>query len=352
MRSSALYLGAGAVLAGLANAACTPRCGSAKCLGALSQDPAAGESFCTSFLSLAPVTTTVTEVERVTSTQVGVETRFETVTVATATVTVTTGSATTIFQKRAPTITDVSDEPAPTSPVEDPELVIVSKCASDHVISKACSCFLSTVTASTVTVTETATSTDGVETTSTLISTVTENVIATVSIAPPARTIHPNVIVNSGFEDYLNTGNILPWTDTASTTGGQLHIVTTSAKVCVASDDCAGSVLVRAHPPQQGYVAIKEKFDGKPSTTYQVSFMMRCLQYDSMSRIDVYYNGEMIGSANQCHNDVAFYRPTSDVRFTTDATGRGELEIRFMNPGNTPYLYYYVDDFSAIAVEN
>ncbi|KAK4160163.1 hypothetical protein QBC43DRAFT_381399 [Cladorrhinum sp. PSN259] len=357
MRSSTLYFGAGTVLAGLANAACTP-CGSVKCLDAIALEPAVGESFCSSYLSLAPVTTTVTEVEVVTSTQVGVETSIETVTVTSATVTVTTGAANTIFQKRVATsITDGFDEPAPTSSPEDPKAVIVSKCSNkEGRISKACHCFLSTATASTVTVTETARSTDGAQATSIVLSTVTENVIATVSVAPPARTIAANIIVNGAFEKYLTTGNILPWTNSVATTGGQLQVIN-GVNPCVAAGDCAGGqVVVRAYPPRSSggspdYVAIKETFDGKASTTYNVSFLMRCLNYDATSKIDVYYKGALIGSANQCFNSAAFYRPAAgSIKFTTDATGTGELEVRFRNPSGLQYLYYYADDFKATAV--
>lgn len=87
MRSWLLCISAG-VLAGVSNAACTNKCGSNKCLGAIAADPAFGESFCSSWLALEPATTTVTEVETVTSTLLNVETALTTLTVTTATFTV------------------------------------------------------------------------------------------------------------------------------------------------------------------------------------------------------------------------------------------------------------------------
>jgi hypothetical protein len=87
MRSWTLCIAAG-IFAGVANARCTkPACGSPKCLGAVSADPAVGESFCSSWLSLAPATTTVTEIETVTSTLANLETALTTLTLTTATTT-------------------------------------------------------------------------------------------------------------------------------------------------------------------------------------------------------------------------------------------------------------------------
>jgi len=346
MRSSTLCFGAG-ILAGMANAACTP-CGSVKCLGALAAQPAAGESFCSSFLSLSPATATVTEVETVTSTQVGLEPALTTVTATRGTVTVTTGEATTLFQKRAPTISTI-EEPAPTSS-PDQEGEILSKCSSnDARISKACNCFLSTATASTVTVTETATSTEGVEATSTVFETVTADAVATVSVAPPAYTVPANIILNGAFESYATTNNILPWT-VATTSGTTARVEPIyPLSVCGTNGDCpGGTVIIRAYPPTSGsgYTSMTQTFLGRPSTTYNVSFLYRCLNYDSNTRITVLYNGVPIGDAF-CPNGN-FNRPAG-LHFTTDSTGRGEFQVRFANPSNLPYLYWYADDFKAIA---
>ncbi|KAK0666533.1 hypothetical protein QBC41DRAFT_325533 [Cercophora samala] len=348
MRSWLLCISAG-VLAGVANAACTNKCGSNKCLAAIAADPEFGESFCSSWLALEPATTTVTEVETVTSTLVNVETALTTLTLTTATITVTGSEHSTIFQKRVPTITEV--DPA----LPDPTDAIVSQCSSnDDRISKACSCILSTATASTVTVFETAVATAVVEAESTIVETATENVVATVSVAAPAVTIPANIIVNGAFEGYLKTGNISPWTDTLTSTGGRLDIVN-GVNPCSSANGvvtCAGGqVVIRPYPPTTGskYVAIRETFVGRPSTTYAFSFMYRCLNYDSGTKIDVLYKGAVVGSANQCVNSASFSRSTG-ITFTTDATGQGEVEVRFRNSGATPYLYFYADDFSAIAV--
>jgi hypothetical protein len=70
----------------------------------------------------------------------------------------TVGEPTTIFLKRAPTVTfiDLGTTTTPSDPIE----TIYSKCASnDARISSACSCYLSTAIASTVTVTESAVTT-------------------------------------------------------------------------------------------------------------------------------------------------------------------------------------------------
>ncbi|KAK3994353.1 hypothetical protein QBC44DRAFT_340827 [Cladorrhinum sp. PSN332] len=348
MRSSTICFGAG-VLAGMANAACTP-CGSVKCLGALAADPAVGESFCSSFLSLSPATTTVTEIETVTSTDVGLETAFTTLTVTTGTVTVTTGEPTTLFQKRAPTISAVDDEPAPTSS-PDLEEEIVSKCSSnDARISKACNCFLSTATASTVTVTETSTSTEGVEATSTVVETVTADAVATVSVAPPAYTVPANIIVNGAFEGYTTSSNLSPWAISSTGQGNPRVEPIYPLSICAAGGDCpGGQVIIRVYPPTSGsgYTAMTETFQGRPSTTYNLSFIYRCLNYDSNTRIDTLYNGVAV-SSTFCPNGNMNRSP--QYRFTTDSTGRGELQVRFVNPSNMPYLYWYADDFKAIAV--
>ncbi|KAK3368468.1 hypothetical protein B0H63DRAFT_488509 [Podospora didyma] len=343
MRSWAICFGAG-ILAGVANARCAPSTcgGSPKCIAAIGADAAVGEAFCSSWLSLAPATTTVTELETATSTLVSIETALTTLTLTTATITKTGGVITTVYQKRA--IASSSADPAD---------AIVSTCSSnDARISSACSCFLSTATTSTVTVFATAVSTAVVEAASTVVLTVTSNVVATASAAPPAVTIPANPVVNYNFENYLTTGNILPWTDTSATSGGRVQVIDGVNPCTSGGAYCAGGrVVVRTYPPTTGggYVGIKETFNAKPSTTYAVSFMYRCLNFDSSTRIDVRYAGVLVGTSNSCNAGAQFIRSTG-IRFTTDATGRGELEIRFYNPSNAPYLYFYADDFQALAV--
>ncbi|KAK3684137.1 hypothetical protein B0T22DRAFT_520716 [Podospora appendiculata] len=360
MKSWALCIGAG-ILAGVANAGSCGPCGSQKCLAAVGADPAAGEAFCSSWLSLAPATTTITEtaVETATSTLVDIETALTTVTLTTATTTLIGGLVTTVYQKRAPTIDapdpDATPTPAPSSSPADPVDAIVSQCKSkDSRISKACSCFLSTAATSTVTVTvsETAVSTAVVEASSTTVETVTTNVVATVSVAPPAVTIPANPILNGGFESA--TANINPWTDTTATTGGRVEVIN-GVNACTSTGYCGGGrIVVRVTPPTAGttyrYTALSEVFNAKPSTTYAVSFIYRCLNFDTSSAVQVWYAGALVGTA-PCPtiNSSAFNRATG-IRFTTGPTGSGEIQIRFLNPTNTKYLYYYADDFQAAAV--
>ncbi|KAK4153534.1 hypothetical protein C8A00DRAFT_43541 [Chaetomidium leptoderma] len=342
MKAWALCIGAG-IMAGVANAACAQStCGSAKCLGAIGNDAVFGESFCSSWLSLAPVTTTVTEAEAVTSTRTNLETTLTTVTVVTGTTTLSATAATTVFQKRVFTLSGA-----------DPAATIVSQCSSnDARVSSACSCFLSTTTTSTVTVVETAVSTVVPEVTNTIVETVTSNVLATTTAPMQTVTIPPNVVVNGGFEGYLTTGDILPWVDTVATTGGRFEVVN-GVNPCTSTGYCSGGrIVVRVYPPTagSGYTGMSETFSARPSTTYAVSFLYRCLNFDTSSGIDVYYAGVRVGRATcPAGNSAAFNRATG-IQFTTDTTGAGELQIRFNNPTNLPYLYYYADDFQAIAV--
>ncbi|OIW26729.1 hypothetical protein CONLIGDRAFT_601363 [Coniochaeta ligniaria NRRL 30616] len=342
MRPWTLCFGA-SILAGVANAGCIS-CGSLQCFGAVAADLAVGESFCSSWLSLEPATTTVTEIETATSTLINIETALTTLTLTTATTTQTEGNPTTVYLKRE----------APTNSAVDPAEAIVSQCSSiDTRISKACSCFLSTATASTVTTVATVVSSAVVEFSSTVSETATTNVVATVSVAAPAATIPANVVVNGNFETYLTTGNMLPWTDTTATTGGRVQIIDGVNPCTAGGAYCAGGrVVIRAYPPTAGggYTGIRETFDARPSTTYAVTFLFRCLNFDGNSRVDVAYEGVVVGTASCPAGSSSAFNLATGIQFTTGPTGRGELQVRFVNPSNLPYLYYYADDFKAIAV--
>jgi hypothetical protein len=175
--------------------------------------------------------------------------------------------------------------------------------------------------------------------------------VATVSEAAPAVTIPANPVVNGGFEDYVTTGNILPWSDTSATTGGRVEAIN-GVNPCMANGYCAGGrVVVRAYPPTSGsgYTGISETFDARPSTTYSVSFLYRCLNFNAQSQIQVWYAGVLVGSA-MCTSTGSPFSQATGIQFTTGTTGRGELQIRFLNPSNQPYLYFYADDFQAIRV--
>ncbi|KAK0724401.1 hypothetical protein B0H67DRAFT_640946 [Lasiosphaeris hirsuta] len=144
--------------------------------------------------------------------------------------------------------------------------------------------------------------------------------------------------------------SLLPWTDSVATTGGQLDIIT-GLNVCGAGGDCpGGSVVIRAYPAKtaNSYLSIKQTLTARPSTTYAVTYLVRCLNYDTTSGMDVFYKGVRVGG-NSCL-DTVFNRYTG-TRFTTDLTGVGELEIRFKNGASALQgLYYYADDFQAIAI--
>jgi hypothetical protein len=200
-----------------------------------------------------------------------------------------------------------------------------------------------------VTVVETVTATEAAGATITTTETITTGATATEYATPTVTVTQP--IVNGDFESYLKTGNILPWT--YGGTGGRVEVINGVNPCSNAGGvvSCAGGqVVVRAYPPVGGYVSILESFTAKASTKYSVSFMYRCLNYDANTRIDVYFNGAKIGTTNSCINSAAFSRVTSGIEFTTDETGAGSLEIRFVNPGNLPYLYFYADDFKATKI--
>ncbi|KAK4211299.1 hypothetical protein QBC37DRAFT_290617 [Rhypophila decipiens] len=322
-------------------------CGGNQCFAAVTAEPAIGESFCSSWLSQTPETTVITETATATSTHTSLETATTLLTLTTATTTVITGS-TTHFLKRlaASSVAQISSAPAPSA-------TILSQCASDNDrVSSACSCYLSTT--STVTVYETATSTVVAEVASTVIAPSTTKVIATVE-ALATQTVQAQPIVNAGLESYLASGNLLPWTDSVSSTGGQMQIIN-GVNPCSSNNgvvECAGGqVVVRAYPPNTAarYVSLKQTFLAKPSRTYSLSFLYRCLNYDANTKIEVWYAGQRVGSTANCFNSAAFFRPTGGIQFTTDATGRGEIEIRFVSSGATPYLYFYADDFKATLV--
>ncbi len=251
-------------------------------------------------------------------------------------------STTTIYAKRQ-------------EPSADPTSSILAQCdnASSR-ISSACSCILSSATSAVVTVTETATVTEGAEVTATTTETVTTGVVATES-ANPTFTVPAQPIINGDFEAYATTGSLAPWTDTTATSGGTVQGVVGVNPCTSGAAYCAGGkTVIRVFPPTTGgrYVSVvQDPFVAKPSTTYSVSFMYRCLNFDTSSGIEVYYKGAKVGTA-LCPNlnTSAFQRVTSGIQFTTDATGRGSLEIRFINPNALPYLYVYADDFQATAV--
>ncbi|KAK4120381.1 hypothetical protein N657DRAFT_658514 [Parathielavia appendiculata] len=291
-----------------------------------------GEAFCSSYLSLEPATETVTATATVTSVQTITETSFDVVTLTTLTTTIT-GPTTTIYAKREE------------KPSADPASQILAQCGNAASrVSSACSCIFSTT--STVTAVEIVTATEAAEVTVTTTATITTDVTITEHATPTVTVSQP--IVNGGFEGYRTTGNILPWT--TGGTGGRVEVIN-GVNPCASGGYCAGGqVVVRAYPPTTGggYASLfQESFTAKASSTYSLSFMYRCLNYDTTTSIEVYYKGAKIGTAKGCTSGAAFTRVTSGIQFTTDETGAGSLEVRFVNPSNLPYLYFYADDFQA-----
>lgn len=155
-------------------------------------------------------------------------------------------------------------------------------------------------------------------------------------------------------ESYLTTGNLLPW-NIKTPMGGNSRIETINGvNPCTSGGTyCAGgSVVIRAFPPSTagGYVSFVQDFQARPSTRYTASFLYRCLNFDANSAIDVLYAGNKVGGIVCPNLNTAAFQLASGIPFTTDATGRGEIELRFKSSGATPYLYFYADDFKAKVV--
>ncbi|KAK0745428.1 hypothetical protein B0T18DRAFT_131833 [Schizothecium vesticola] len=341
-------------------------CSTGKCLRAINSIPALGEAFCSSWLGVAhsAVTTVVTETATATATTTATETATETVTnlltetsttvvaVTTGTTTVTQG-ATTVFMKRA----------VPSVPSVDEHADILSGCRSvSSRISSACSCFLkdsttaavlvSQTTTATTTVTETSlkteTTTEVTATTTVIPETVTTALLAATTV-PAVVTIPAQPILVPGLESYVTTGNIAPW-EIKTPAGGKIEIIN-GVNACYVEGGVTtcggGQVVIRPYPPPGGYVGIVQEFQARPSTKYNFSFLVRCLNYDSNSGIDVRYAGTIVGGY-RC-NGGSFVK-VSGILFTTDATGRGLIDIRFVGTADTPYLYFYADNFMATVV--
>ncbi|KAK0648624.1 hypothetical protein B0T16DRAFT_427662 [Cercophora newfieldiana] len=322
-------------LIGAAASKCVVRPCSGKCIRAMSDAVEIGEAFCSSYLSLEPATVTITDVSTATSIQTNVETilSVETVTVSTIT-------------SNAPTVT-VFEKRQEASASVDPTEHILSQCSSDSSrLSSACSCLLTAT--STLTVYESSTTTEVSQTTIVSALTSTTEVTAVAEATPTATVTQP--IINGDFERYLQSGTILPWVSAGFPTGGSLDVIS-PLSVCSSDGYCpGGSVIIRAYPPKvaNSYFAISQpSFTAKASATYDISVLVRCLNYDTTSGVEVWYKGVKAGYYN-CPNGN--FNKRTGIQITTDETGVGELEMRFVNGGGLPYLYYYADDFRATVV--
>lgn len=166
---------------------------------------------------------------------------------------------------------------------------------------------------------------------------------------PAVITIPAQPILNADLEGYITTGNIAPW-EIKIPTAGSIQVingVNPCFEVGGVATCAGGRVVIRSYPPPLGgYVAIVQDFQARPSTTYSFSFWVRCLNYDGNSGVDALYAGALIGGMRCSGNSFV---KVSGILFKTDATGRGRIEVRFINPSALPALYFYADNFMATA---
>ena len=168
----------------------------------------------------------------------------------------------------------------------------------------------------------------------------------------PATVVVPaQPILNGAFEGYLTTGSIAPWVISAPTS--QIQVLNGINPCTAGGAYCAGgSVVVRSFPPITvgGYNSLRQDFQARPSTTYTFGFLYRCVNNNANAGIDVWYGGNRVGGIICPIGNSANFVAASGILFTTDATGRGEVEIRFINAVANSNLFFYADDFKAIAV--
>jgi hypothetical protein len=198
--------------------------------------------------------------------------------------------------------------------------------------------------------TQTSTSTIIYEETTTSTEVSTTSVVA-IATATPSLVIPADPVINGDFE--VSKSSIAPWTNTSATTGGRVEIVN-GVNPCTTTGCTGGKIVIRVYPPTSGvaadYLAIAETFVARPFTTYSVSFVYRCLNFDASTGIEVYYQGSRAGGVTCPSGTGVFFNMATDIQFTTDSTGAGELQIRFLNPSELPYMYFYADQFAAAVI--
>ena len=170
----------------------------------------------------------------------------------------------------------------------------------------------------------------------------------------PATVVVPaQPISNGNFEEYLTTGSIAPWVN-GTPGSGQIQVLNGINPCTAGATYCAGgSVVVRVFPPTTAgsYASLRQDFQARPSTTYTLGFLYRCVNNNGNAGIDVWYGGNRVGGITCAVGNSANFVLASGILFTTDATGRGNMEIRFMYGSSvSPNLYFYADDFRATAV--
>ncbi len=356
-----LVLCVGGILAAVASAkkSCDPapqtpgRCRAGKCFRAINDIPSIGKPFCSSYLSLEPalastITTTTTAIvktETVISTRTNIDASTTTVFETASTITSTLSSTVTVMDKRTVSVQSQGD----------PATSILSVCRRvSSRISSACSCLLASSSSSssppphiaTETVYETATSIAVSEIASTSVETLTSTVTLTTFVTPTVTVeafMYP--IVNGGFE-----GSPLPWKDSTMEKPGQTSYIP-GFPVCFNTDlevVCHVSDIMQFKPTDIHSIDLSQTFTAQPETMYTLSFVFRCIEYDWQSGVEVVYNGLSIGRF-YCSSH-AWFEHADGVEFVTDATGEGELELRFLNLEANPRLYYYLDDVLATRV--
>lgn len=352
MKSSAL-LGALLAAATGVTARCVkpsglPACHGGKCLQALSKEEL-GKDFCSAFLSLPPVPSTVTltgateTVTTYTSTQTDLTT---TVVTSTITSVATALSTSYVFQRRD---------------VENPGATrILSACATKAArISSACSCLLSiTVPVPAPTTTVLATATTVLSLATTIASTETETSLTTTTTTASdlaVATIPPNPIFNGNFGTYKTEGHIRPWTNTTAENPGSMLEFSPSSTVCASNNlsYCNTGALATVWPPstEGGFVDLVQTFRAKPNTQYTVDFLYRCFVAKTpAARVEVFYNGVTRGAVQCPDQSIGFIWPTNRFFFTPDGTGVGEIKFRFYNSQEytTQRMYHYIAEIRAM----
>lgn len=353
MKSSAL-LGALLAMATGVTARCVkpsglPACHAGKCLQGLSKEEL-GKDFCSAFLSLPPVpsTVTVTGATETVTTYTSTQTDLTT-TVVTSTITsVTTALSTSYFFQRRD--------------IENPGATrILSACATKAArISSACSCLLSiTVPVPAPTSTVLATATTVLSLATTIASTETETTLTTTTTTASdlaVATIPPNPIFNGNFGTYKPTtdGHIRPWTNTTIENPGSMLQFLPGASVCASNDFsyCSTGSVAQVWPPstEGGFVDLAQTFRAKPNTQYSVDFLYRCfVAKPPAARVEVFYNGVTRGAVQCPDQSIGFIWPTNRFFFTTDGTGTGEIKLRFYNGQEySQRMYHYIAEIRAM----
>lgn len=98
------------------------------------------------------------------------------------------------------------------------------------------------------------------------------------------------------------------------------------------------------------YVSISQTFAAAPSTTYKLSMLVNSFNggLRGVTGIQALYQDTDLGTylANTVSLEPFFRKISVWSSFTTDSTGVGKLEIRFVNFSTTGNYYHYLDDIT------